>query len=259
MVGVSLLAFVVGCVDTAVQPIPTSVDYKSEVSVVNLTMGTGTATVNVYNGVADPDSLARNILFTAIDYSSPAFTGQANLGEAVPATNYQEVPSGQKALVVSYTNATTDTFRLTFDSQRKMRIYILDDVGAGTRTYLKQTERYTWQSPGSTDGAALFPSGISNIAFMNGSPSNVDITAFKITGGTLDTTITLDDPDTYTGKTPYYHFAADTYTISVWSGTDSLGSVSQSFGAQKRYTTMLYGDTTSTGLSGLQVKVLTDD
>ena len=62
MVGVSLLAFIVGCVDTSVQPIPTTIDYQSNVSIVNLVAGGGVAAIAVYSAIPDPAALANDSL-----------------------------------------------------------------------------------------------------------------------------------------------------------------------------------------------------
>ena len=86
MVGVSLLAFVVGCVDTAVQPIPTSIDYKSDVNIVNLAAGTG---AGIRTGCPDSgDHHGNPILGGAVSWGQselpddepvvPAFAATAN-------------------------------------------------------------------------------------------------------------------------------------------------------------------------------------
>ena len=42
-----ILVYVVGCVDTSVQTIPESINYTSQLKVVNLVSGGGTATISL--------------------------------------------------------------------------------------------------------------------------------------------------------------------------------------------------------------------
>jgi Domain of unknown function (DUF4397) len=255
IVGVSLLAFVVGCVDTAVQPIPTSINYQSEVSVVNLTEGTGTATINMYGAIVDQDSLARNILATKIDYSSAQITGTGiAAGSTVPASSYQTVPSGSKAIVVTYSGiAYKDTFQLSADSQYKMRIFFVGDTSAGGRTYVKSDERYTFQTPGSSDGANLFPSGSGWIKIFNGmiAADTVTVKSIEIKGGTLDTTITTGVK--YASNTGYIEIPSGNYMLYITT-TNNADSVAFTAGSMHRYTAVMYNTE-----ANLQLKVLTDD
>lgn len=253
IVGVSLLAFVVGCVDTAVQPLPTSIDYKSEVNIVNLTTGTGTATIAAYNAVVNQDSLMNNTLFTNIDYSSPAFSGTADIGSALPANTYQTVGSGSKSIVVSYSNtARVDTFRLAFDTQYKMSVFLFGDSAAASGVYVKSTERYTWQTPGSTDGAALFPSGESAFRFVNGCPDASSL-QIQIYAAANDSLIDFSDFN-YQDVASYYQLTAGNYYFLIVGDNDVYDSVAVSMGSMKRYTIVSYNDN-----ANLQSKVLTDD
>ena len=254
IVGVSLLAFVVGCVDTSVQPLPTSINYKSEVNIVNLTTGAGAATFTVYNATVNQDSLANNTLFAPIDYSSIAFSGTADMGSALPASTYQEVPSGSKAIVASYANipAYKDTFRLAFDSQYKMSVFIFGDTSDGGRTYYKSLERYTWQSPGSSDGAALFPSGESAFRFVNGCP-DASFLQVQIYAAANDSLIDFANAD-YKEGLSYYQLAAGNYYFLIVGDNNVYDSVAVSMGSMKRYTIVSYDNN-----ANLQSKVLTDD
>jgi hypothetical protein len=253
IVGVSLLAFVVGCVDTAVQPLPTSINYKSEVNIVNLTTGAGAATFTVYNATVNQDSLANYTLFAPIDYSSIAFSGTADMGSALPASTYQEVPSGSKSIVASYANiAYKDTFRLAFNSQYKMSVFIFGDTSAGGRTYYKSLERYTWQSPGSSDGAALFPSGESAFRFVNGCPDASSL-QIQIYAAANDSLIDFGDFN-YQDVVSYYQLAAGNYYFLIVGDNNVYDSVAVSMGSMKRYTIVSYDNN-----ANLQSKVLTDD
>jgi hypothetical protein len=257
IVGVSLLAFVVGCVDTAVQPIPTSINYNSDINVVNLTAGTGTATVSVYDAVVDKDSLAVNVLTTKIDYSSALLNGSSVAeGSTVPTSAYQTVPAGGKAIVVTYSNTSVpaDTFKLTTDTDYKMRLYIVGDASTGGRSLVKSTERYIWQTPGSADGAALFPADSGWIRFFNGSVNAGSVSQVEIKGGSVDTTVAV--ALSFKGGSPYIQVPSGTaYTLFVTVGANVDSSQTVTPGSKGRYTTVVYGDTTA----GVQVKVLTDD
>ena len=47
VIGISLVLFMFGCVDTNVQNVPSSIDYHSQVKFVNLIDSVGTATISV--------------------------------------------------------------------------------------------------------------------------------------------------------------------------------------------------------------------
>jgi hypothetical protein len=232
---VSLLAFIVGCVDTSVQPLPSSVDYRSEVSIVNLTPGGGTATVQMYT-VNQPT--------TAIINKALAF-GSAD--------SYVDVPAGSKTLKVAYQGFTsTSTFQLSTTSNYKMRIFLVGDGTAAGVGYKNAYERYIFQSPSSSDGAGLFPAGTAGIRLFNGSPDAGAVDNVVVKGGTVDTTVAVSAA--FEGGTEYMQFAAGTYSITFWAGNDSLTTISQTLGAKHRYTVALYNTRAS-----LQSKVLTDD
>ena len=254
MVGVSLLAFVVGCVDTAVQPLPTSIDYTSEVSVVNLTAGTGTATISVYNAKVNADSLTNNLLLTEIDYSKAAISANVDLGSTLPDNGYQELPAGGKAIVVSYTNsAYKDTFKLTTDSQYKMRIFIVGDTAAGTRTAIKSAERYTWQTPSSTDGAQLFPADSGWLRVFNGSPDGSGAVSVDVRDAVKDSSYDAADVN-FKSVSSYFKLpSGNNFNLIVTAGS-TVDTVAFTPASQKRYTAVVYNYAAS-----LLVKILTDD
>lgn len=252
IVGVSLLAFVVGCVDTAVQPIPTSIDYTSDVNIVNLAVGTGVATIKVYKAVVDQNALAQDTLRTKIDYSSAIINGTADLGSTLPASSYQEIPSGGLAVVASYANsaAAADTFFLSADAQYKARYFIVGDTSSAGRQLIKADERYTWQTPGSTDGAQLFPSNTGGVRVVNGSPDGtVSIDIQDGSGNSLDKA----DVD-FSSAAGYYELpSGKNYNLIVTAGS-TVDTTAITPGSQKRYTAIVYNYA-----ANLQVKVLTDD
>ena len=251
IVGVSLLAFIVGCVDTAVQPLPTSIDYRSQVSVVNLAAGAGTATVGFYASVLDHDSLAVNILSAKYDFSKAVFSGSADFGFATPTSTYQDIPAGGKAIIVSYTSAVTDTFIVSTETDYKMRFYIIND--ATGRKLIKVAERYIWQTPGSTEGSTLFPSGSGWLKVFNGSP-DAGTVSVKIEEAATDTTYQAAFNVDSAKTSLYSEFSSsNSYNIIVTAGT-TVDTVAFAPGSQKRYTAIVYDAAAS-----LKVKVLTDD
>ncbi len=254
IVGVSLLAFIVGCVDTSVQPIPTSVNYRSQISVVDLTVGTGTATLNVYGGVPDPDSLKKNILSIKYDLSTSLLNGSLTLGAVAPTTSYQDVPAGAKLIVVSYSSAATDNFKLTTDTDYKMRLFIIGDNTAGGRTLVKSTERYIFQAPGTSSGDPLFPAGYGWVKFFNGSPDVGTVGDVVVKGGKIDTTFAFSGD--FGKGSGYLKLPSGTaYSFTVRSDKqDTLATFSQTPASQHRYTTVIYDAKAS-----LKTKVLTDD
>lgn len=253
MVGVSLLAFVVGCVDTAVQPIPTTIVYKSDVSIVNLVAGTGAATVNVYHSIVDQAAMDTNNLATKIDYSSATMSGTANLGATLPASNYREMPSGGIAVVASYANsAAQDTFITSATSQYKMRFFLFGDSTAASRSLVRSTERYTWQTPGSSEGAQVFPSGETAFRFVNGCPDASSL-QIQIYSAADDSLIDFGDFN-YQDIASYYQLPAGSYYFLIWGDNNVYDSVAVSMGSQKRYSIISYDYN-----ANLKSKVLTDD
>jgi hypothetical protein len=252
IVGVSLLAFVVGCVDTAVQPIPTTIDYKSDVNIVNLAAGTGVATVNVYHAIVDQAALDTNSLATTINYSSATMSGTADLGSTLPASSYQEIPSGGIAIVVSYANiAAKDTFLLSADSQYKMRMFIVGDTSAAGRALIKSDERYTWQTPGSTEGAQLFPTGSGWLKVFNGSPDGT--VSVDVQDAATDSSFDAADVG-FSSAAGYFQLPSSKNYNLIFTAGSTVDTVAFTPGSQKRYTAIVYNYAAS-----LQVKVLTDD
>ena len=107
---ISLIFYLVGCTDTSVQNLPTSIDFHSQIQIANLATVTGPVSVDVIdaNGIND------------------ASTGTLSIGDAYPADgqSFLDIPSGSKSLVLKY-GTTTDTQKLTIDTQRKIRLFVL--------------------------------------------------------------------------------------------------------------------------------------
>ena len=147
-ISICTLIFIAGCVDTSVQSIPTSIDYSSQIKIVNLVTGAGTATLTL-NGQS---------------------LGTADFGSEVPGSQlaFLTIPSGNKTLSASFVSAASKDFQFAAATEYKLRVFL---VGTATSNNLiTNYQRYIWQTPGSTNGNALFPADTGQVAFFNGSP-----------------------------------------------------------------------------------------
>ncbi len=103
----------------------TTQDYQSEVRFANLT-GLGTATVTVQDTIQD---------------ESWSF-GSLNIGEA---SEYTEINSGSRTVVVDFPNGNADTTMLiVFSSEKKGTVFITGDTTE--IKYINSVERYTFDS-----------------------------------------------------------------------------------------------------------------
>ncbi len=243
ILGISLIFFFAGCVDTGVQNIATSFDFHSQVDVVNLSSNGGAATIKVYN--------VGNTLVKTIS-SLPVG------GEFPGGTTYMDLPSGSYTFIINYASvAKVDTFKQVMDTDLRLRLYVLD-VDSVTRTLDKNVQRYTWQSKDVANGKALFPADTASIMFVNGTPA-VTLTKVELTG----TTATYAHSLAVGAGSPYQMFkvagstalTCNFYGASSSGGDSLLTSVSLTPKAQSRYSAVLYKDA-SGKLAG---KVYTDD
>ena len=239
--GISLIFYFIGCVDTSVQNIPTSIDYHSQVQLINLAAYNGAATINIVNA----------------DGAVEGSTGQLNVGDAYPADGqpFMDIPSGTKDFNITFTSGATASFRLTIDSERKQRL-ILMNPDASTTNLLKGDERYTWQEKNSTHAGDLYPADTAQISFFNATP---DVTIDSIF---VQDVLQEDLSSLSVGKgTPYLMYAPPgNYSITFKQDTSGTGGspvlATASIGTQSkgRYSAILFGTQGS-----LQAKVYTDD
>lgn len=238
--GISLIFFFTGCVDTSVQNIPSSFDFHSQVKIVNLSSNGGAATINVFD----------------VTGAKVASVSSLNVGDEYPGNGqaFLDLQAGSKTFIITYANAPADTFKQVTDTDLRMRFFIVD-VNDTTRNIVKSVERYTWQQKNTANGKALFPSDSTSIMFFNSSDVTVAKIIVKSTSPAVDTTITASLTN---GKGFHYTMfkAPGNYTVSFWSASDSLASVSFSPQVQSRYSTVLYGSSIK---NTLQSKVFTDD
>lgn len=227
VMGISLIMFMAGCVDTSVQPIPSSITYYSQLNFVNLATVQGAATLTF-----DGQSL-----------------GSVAVGSSAPSA-FMQVVAGGKTLSANFANGGTQTFNFTADTDYKIRIFLVGD--STSASVVKSAERYIWQTPGSEEGKKLFPSDTGWVAFFDGSPDAV-LNQVQVTGGSVDTTIDLSALSMGQGM-PYMKFKAGTYQFDV-TYNDSLSTTfSQALSSKGKYTAVIYDYA-----ANLKSKVFTDD
>ena len=146
-----VVVFIAGCVDTSVQSIPSSIDYSSQIKIVNLVSGAGTATLTL-NGQS---------------------LGTVDFGSEIPGSQvaFLTIPAGNKTLVASFASADTNDFQFAAATDFKLRAFLVGT--AASIELFTQYQRYIWQTPGSANGSALFPADTGWVAFFNGSPDAV--------------------------------------------------------------------------------------
>ncbi len=232
LISVSLIFFLVSCVDTNITNIPETINYQSQVSVANLAADVGSATVKLN---AQSGSVA--------DFGAVAFG---------TASAYKLIPAGNKTLAISYSGGAKDNgFKLFTDVDYKIRLILVGDNTA--REVIKVIQRNYNSTKKDT---SLFPAGYGQVTFFNGSPQDTLNSVDVITGG--DTTnhdlsglVMGEGSGTYLKlKTGSYKF-----DFMVGSGANKkIVSVSQNLSDMGRYTAVIYDNHSS-----LKSKVFTDD
>ncbi len=226
VMGISLIMFMAGCVDTSVQPIPSSITYHSQLNFVNLATVQGAATLSL-NGQS---------------------LGSVDVGNSAPSA-FMQVIAGSKTLTANFASG-TQSYNFTADTDYKIRIFLVGD--STTTSVVKSAERYIWQTPGSEEGKTLFPSDTGWVAFFNGSPDAV-LNQVQVTGGGVDTTVDLGGLAMGQGA-PYMKFKAGTYQFDVTYNDTLSTTFSQDLSSKGKYTTAIYDYA-----ANLKSKVFTDD
>ncbi len=235
--GISLMFFLVGCVDTSVQPLPQQIDYKSQVNIVNL---------------ADAGGL-KNVVMNYRDNQTVSF-GAIGFGAESPANAFKEIPAGSKKVVVTFSNSSSKTFQLVTDTDIKMRLFVVYDSTAGYKV-VKFGERMLWQT-NNAKNAQFYPKDSSFVALVSGLALSADSWEFKSSVDTTkDTTITFKSALNVGDYAFYEKIPAGKYTVSIFSGNTTLSTTQNvSVASQGRYTAILYGSTTN-----VKFKLFKDD
>jgi hypothetical protein len=220
-VSICALILIAGCVDTSVQSIPPSIDYSSQIKIVNLVSGAGTATLTL-NGQS---------------------LGTADFGSEVPGSQsaFLTIPSGNKTLAASFATATSKNFQFAAATDYKIRVFL---VGTGASNELVTNyQRYIWQTKDSENGRALFPADTGQIAFFNGSP---DAALNSVTfNGTDTTTVEFDSPLAMGDGVAYTKLKSGSYTFDVLYNDSLHVTFNYTLDSKGRYTAVIYDAATS--------------
>lgn len=229
-----------GCVDTSVENIPDSFDFNSQLKIVNIASATNAQSITVLN----KEGVEIGTFQIALGQESPA--------EGEP---FMNIPSGAKTFIVHFASSPDQTFRLSLESERRIRLYILNP-DAATTDILKSDLRYTWQVKNSVNGRGLFYPDSASVAFLNGT-SDATIASVIAQSTEIDTLIHFDEALVVGGSSSLNLKAPADYTIYFLSDTDdTLSTLTLNANALSRYTTVVYG---SQGAGTLTSKVYTDD
>ena len=216
------LIFIAGCVDTSVQSIPPSIDYSSQIKIVNLVTGAGTATLTL-NGQS---------------------LGTADFGSEVPGSQstFLTVPSGNKTLSASFVSAANKNFQFAAATDYKIRIFL---VGTGASNELVANyQRYIWQTPGSANGNALFPADTGQVAFFNGSPDAV-LNRVIINGTTHIDTVNFASPLAMGDGVTYTKLKSGSASFDVLYNDSLHVTFNYTLESKGRYTAVIYDAATS--------------
>ena len=223
-----ILVYVVGCVGTSVQTIPESINYTSQLKVVNLVSGGGTATISLNN-----QSLG------SLDFGAELPNAQAA---------FLNIPSGNKVLNVTFTGGTAKEYRFAADTEYKLRVFLVGTPADAQ--VIKVLQRYTWQTKDSPNGALLFPADTGFVSFFNGS------TDATINGVTINDTLDIEfaSPLALGGVSGRTKLKAGNYSFKVAYNDSLETSFDYTVGAKSRYTVVIY-DT----VGSIKNSVLVDD
>lgn len=226
----SIIVYIGGCVDTSVQTIPDSINYQSQIKIVNLVSGGGIATITLNN-----QSL-----------------GTLDFGNEYPNSSnaFLEIPSGNKVLSVNYSADSLREYRFAADTEYRLRIYLVGTPGSAQ--VVKNLQRYIWQTKDSQNGATLFPTDTGHVAFFNGS-LDATINGVNIYGpDTLE--IEFETALELAQGYQYSKLKAGSYTFNVLYNDSLETTLNYTVGSKGRYTVVLYDNA-----ANLQNKVLVDD
>ena len=235
LLGMALAVSIVGCVDTSVQPIPSTIDYRSHVKLVNFA-----------DGVSSADFTMENADGSTISFGAIAFGN-----EDAKSSSFNDIPAGSKTLLFG-----TESLKLTTDVDQQIRLFILGP--AADRTYTKVTQRYIFQTQDDPSNSAMYRPDTAGISIFNGSIDAVidEIHAVSTDAeGNIVVDTTFSDLGLELGAgTAYKYLKAGNYNISVLSGSDIISTIQVNTESKKRYTAAIYDV-----LASLKNKVFTDD
>ena len=208
------IVFIAGCVDTSVQSIPSSINYSSQIKVVNLVSCAGTATLTL-----DGQSL-----------------GAAEFGKEVPdsLSDFLTIPAGSKTLKASFTSAANQNYQFAAATDYKIRIFLVGT--AASNDLFSKAQRYIWQTKNSSNGKDLFPADTGQVMFFNGSPDAVLDSVFI--NDTLK--IAFSSPLEMGDGSSYIKLKSGSYSFKVIYNGSLHTTFNYNLGAKDRYTAVIY-------------------
>ncbi|MGB9665516.1 MAG: DUF4397 domain-containing protein [Ignavibacteria bacterium] len=214
-----------GCVDTSGPVIPSSINYSSQMKIVNLVIGSGNTSF-VLNGQS---------------------FGSANFGDETPAGDFATVTSGSKSLVANFSGGSSKTYQFAAPTEYKFRLFLVGYT-TSSESHLV-TQRYVWQTKNSPEGNPLFPDNKGQIVVFNGSPdATIDAVILN------SDTVSFSSPLAVGKSTSYLAFPSGTKNVKViYNGNQEL-SFAYDLGSRNRYTLVIYDQAAS-----LKYKVFLDD
>ena len=231
IMSISLLFFLAGCVDTGVQVIPSSINYTSQVKIVNLAAGMGSASI------AMKTKSGSTVTFGAIAF-----------GDVSPVT---VVPAGPATLSVTYSSGGTENLTTLTDTDYNLFLYIVGD--ASGRIVVKSLNRMVFQAA----YTSIYKKGVAQIAFFNGSPDGT-INSIEAVQGSDTSAIDLSAPiASGTGSASFLEMQPGSYTfiLTATSGdTETKTAMTVNLAEKNKYTAIVYDK-----VSSLKSKILTDD
>ena len=228
--GMALVITLTGCVDTSVNPIPSTIDYRSNIKVVNFAEGVSSADFNM----TTPDG-------TTIALGTIAFGNEDHAGSA-----FMDIPAGSKTLTFN-----SESYRFSTEVDKKIRVFIVGST-VDKRDIVKFSQRYIFQTSDDPSNSSIYRQDSAAVAFINGSSDAVidQIDAVASSGTTTISSASLEQGD----MVSYTYLKAGQYTFNFMSGDSTISSLQTTVASQKRYTAAVYGTSSS-----LQNKVFTDD
>ncbi len=212
----SIVLFLVGCVDTSVNPIPDSFNFRSQVKVVNL--AGQSATIDLINKSGDKTS-----------FGTVAFGAESQGG-------FKDIPAGSKTLMFN-----SESYKVTTETDRKIRLFVMGATSS-ERHVVKLTERYIFQTKNSPNNEDLYPKDSAVVAFINGS-FDASIDGLHATANGIDTTITFASSVAPGKGMGGIQLKAADYTIGLMIGDSTYTSFPAKLGSQNRYTAVAYDST----------------
>lgn len=211
-ISICTVVFIAGCVDTSVQSIPDRIDYSSQIKIVNLVSGAGTATITL-NGQS---------------------IGTADFGSEVPGTTgFLTIPSGNKTLNASFATAQSKDYLFAAATEYKLRVFLVGT--AASNDLVANYQRHIWQTPGSANGNALFPADTGQVTFFNGSPDAV-LNSVTINGDITE----FDSPLEMGDGTVYLRVGSGAASFDVLYNDSLHVTFNHDLMSKGRYTAVIY-------------------